>query len=885
MVDTDNDIKFDDWVKSNPDLSTVALLEVAWNDHQKSNPDGFTFADLSPDNKVKFGEILSSHMKSAKEGALPEEKSLATKILGALEETAAVWTAPESDLERQAEEKKKQMFVGQMALFVVQSGIDERKWGTTPIGTARRNPGAPHTRRSLGEGIQSDYNKAFGIKTPVTFGIVGHSHHNDQQTDIHHINVLVDGDFALPANPKTLPDFIAAIIHESTLARLDDIANNPVKNKELAPWEERLAKYHAMQVKAGVTTGDDRIAAFAADDLLNRYVIETQIKRAVSLIPTSGNGELEQALKNLTEFTMMGENGNLVHYKRDGSVLDPTRRGPFQMFIGDSHTNVNDQYVASRIASVKNPHIMAATAPATIDTALVPDDPHSIAAKQKNVSVAGLDFGFIDLSTLSDKDRSDVFDIVIKNNGKIHFNDLGGEHRRLTLSGAEISRLTSRGDIGIFLGEALRGPYSLNFEADFQNSSNGAELFDKLIKEIAARSHLTVVPVHPVKDFTIKDLIDLSQQGVTLSAQQKEMKTVPGLNEGKAQFYPAEMRISGTKVHVTEYGSDATRPVSTDFSIGDTRMPGLLKRFFEPGPQHPVPAPLHISGTKEQIDKITANLVKFHLATGVADPAPVNPAHPNVQNPSQPVGKTPDKTPTTNANHITIPNIDLSRSPFPHLLVHHAPEIHAIRPREEQVAYQARHMAHDYLGNPGKFKQFVSHLENLGHVSGEVIRFGEPNVHGRGDNQEHVRGADLGYMADGKGKFYQVTKWNLNNTPKEVSDKAVTAEQMVYDVLTARKNILGSTVDATQLLTFKQELELKKFLCLEIGDDKHIPEAKVTNVSVFAADSASKTYRDRHIDFSNTSTLAGRSLRGHESDLAAAAQKPTPSYTPAPKLS
>jgi len=168
MVDTDNDRKFDTWAKGNPDLSNISLIQTVWDNHQTARSDSFDFSTLTPDNKLKFAEILFSQMKSEKEGASPEEKTLAAKIIGKLEETAAT---PESDLERQSEEKNKNVFINTITQSPKLVGVNEN-WG--------RQSSA--IRRSIGQEIQTLYNKTFHIKAPVTFGIAGHSDHNKDRT-------------------------------------------------------------------------------------------------------------------------------------------------------------------------------------------------------------------------------------------------------------------------------------------------------------------------------------------------------------------------------------------------------------------------------------------------------------------------------------------------------------------------------------------------------------------------------------------------------------------------------------------------------------------------------------------------------------------------------
>jgi len=117
-------------------------------------------------------------------------------------------------------------------------------------------------------------------------------------------------------------------------------------------------------------------------------------------------------------------------------------------------------------------------------------------------------------------------------------------------------------------------------------------------------------------------------------------------------------------------------------------------------------------------------------------------------------------------------------------------------------AYQARGIADDFKHDPTEFDKFLTHLHGRDHTRGEVIRFNMPNMHHEhGErNDEHNRKAETCFVSDGKGLFHNVTAFDEHGRPSAMLVKGVTAEQMVYDIMTAKENGLGNKVDATQLL-------------------------------------------------------------------------------------
>jgi len=159
------------------------------------------------------------------------------------------------------------------------------------------------------------------------------------------------------------------------------------------------------------------------------------------------------------------------------------------------------------------------------------------------------------------------------------------------------------------------------------------------------------------------------------------------------------------------------------------------------------------------------------------------------------------------ANHLDkIANEKTAETPKPQEsapVVPKEPEtIEVLSVRGYADAYQARGIADDFKHDPTEFDKFLTHLHGRDHTRGEVIRFNMPNMHHEhGErNDEHNRKAETCFVSDGKGLFHKVTTFDEHGRPSAMLVKGVTAEQMVYDVMTAKENGLGNKVDATQLL-------------------------------------------------------------------------------------
>jgi len=215
------------------------------------------------------------------------------------------------------------------------------------------------------------------------------------------------------------------------------------------------------------------------------------------------------------------------------------------------------------------------------------------------------------------------------------------------------------------------------------------------------------------------------------------------------------------------------------------------------------------------------------------------------------------------------------------------PDIAVLSVRGYADAYQARGISHDFLHDKDQFDKFMQNVHGRDTTKGEVIRFGMPNVHGKGEhNEEHNRAGDLCYVSDGHHRFHKVTSFDEHGKPDKMSAQGLTAEEMVYAVMTADKNGFGHTVDQTQTLSFAQRLDLRKTLSLENEGDTHIPDSQVKGVQVFTANAADKSYGDTHVAFTKEQTngVGGKILpAGASPDLAAVfTQKPALTAIAAP---